>query len=279
MARLTLVRRLILLAVVTLIAAWTVTAALFYMRADPAGASLRPAPERIAAIARLVDGLAPSDRALALDAIATPALRPRILGALDADMPADAREPETDLSDSYARTLAGRPFRLVATTRGLIRRYPALTYPRREALQFRIGLADGSALLIETTGAAAFSPLGLPLGVTTGLIGSLIAVGAVLVMLKEIRPLLRLAEAVDRIDLSDADAVLPDVRRSAPEIRSLVAAFERLQRRLSGLLAARMAMLAGISHDVRTFATRLRLKVEAIPDPAERERAVADIAT
>jgi signal transduction histidine kinase len=39
-----------------------------------------------------------------------------------------------------------------------------------------------------------------------------------------------------------------------------------------------MAMLGGISHDVRTFATRLRLRVDHIPEGVDRERAIADIA-
>jgi signal transduction histidine kinase len=38
-----------------------------------------------------------------------------------------------------------------------------------------------------------------------------------------------------------------------------------------------MAMIAGISHDVRTFATRLRLRVDAIPDADKRDRAIRDI--
>ena len=38
-----------------------------------------------------------------------------------------------------------------------------------------------------------------------------------------------------------------------------------------------MTLIGGIAHDVRTFATRLRLRVEKIPDAAERERAIADI--
>jgi signal transduction histidine kinase len=38
-----------------------------------------------------------------------------------------------------------------------------------------------------------------------------------------------------------------------------------------------MTLVGGIAHDVRTFATRLRLRVEHIPDDAERQRAVADI--
>jgi len=43
------------------------------------------------------------------------------------------------------------------------------------------------------------------------------------------------------------------------------------------MLRARMTLIGGIAHDVRTFATRLRLRVEKIPDAAEQQRAVADI--
>jgi signal transduction histidine kinase len=50
-----------------------------------------------------------------------------------------------------------------------------------------------------------------------------------------------------------------------------------LQGRLGELLRSRMAMLGGISHDVRTCATRLRLRAEKISDEAERDRAIADI--
>ena len=43
------------------------------------------------------------------------------------------------------------------------------------------------------------------------------------------------------------------------------------------MMRARMTLIGGIAHDVRTFATRLRLRVEKIPDAAERQRAIADI--
>jgi signal transduction histidine kinase len=57
----------------------------------------------------------------------------------------------------------------------------------------------------------------------------------------------------------------------------VVAAFNRLQGRLNEMLRARMTLIGGIAHDVRTFATRLRLRVEHIPEATERQRAVVDI--
>ena len=57
----------------------------------------------------------------------------------------------------------------------------------------------------------------------------------------------------------------------------MIAAFNRLQTRLNEMMRSRMTLIGGIAHDVRTFATCLRLRVEKIPDAAEQQRAVADI--
>ena len=121
------------------------------------------------------------------------------------------------------------------------------------------------------------TPFGLPVGFGAGLFGTIVALLALLVMQRETRPLARLAAAVDRVDLSADPPLLPDARRSAPEIRAVIAAFNRLQGRLSEMLRSRMTLIGGIAHDVRTFATRLRLRVENIPDTAEQQRAIADI--
>ncbi len=132
-------------------------------------------------------------------------------------------------------------------------------------------------LLIDTRGAMMVARSGVPVGLLAGLFGTLVALVALLVMYRETKPLARLAAAVDAIDLSGESAPLPRPGGNAPEVRALVAAFERLQARLGSLMRARMALIGGISHDVRTFATRLRLRVEAIADEAERRRAIADI--
>jgi signal transduction histidine kinase len=62
------------------------------------------------------------------------------------------------------------------------------------------------------------------------------------------------------------------------EVLTLIAAFARQQRRVADLLRARAALVGGIQHDVRTFATRLRLRLEGLPDPEDRARAETEIA-
>jgi signal transduction histidine kinase len=86
----------------------------------------------------------------------------------------------------------------------------------------------------------------------------------------------RLAEAANRLDLTDPQPIA-DSPNSPPEIRSVISAFNVMQERITGLIKARMEMVGSFSHDVRTYATRLRLRAELIPDEAERTRAIRDI--
>jgi signal transduction histidine kinase len=50
-----------------------------------------------------------------------------------------------------------------------------------------------------------------------------------------------------------------------------------MQERIAALVKGRTILLGSISHDVKTFLTRLRLRVETIPDAKQRERAVRDL--
>jgi signal transduction histidine kinase len=50
-----------------------------------------------------------------------------------------------------------------------------------------------------------------------------------------------------------------------------------MQSRIAELVRNRTFMLAAISHDLRTYLTRLRLRVEMMPDPDMRERATRDV--
>jgi signal transduction histidine kinase len=91
------------------------------------------------------------------------------------------------------------------------------------------------------------------------------------------RPLRELAEAVATLDPDGAPRPLPGAATFSPEIRRLTEAYNMLHARVALLLKNRMELIGGISHDVRTFATRLRLKVDAIEDEAGRASAVRDI--
>jgi len=96
-------------------------------------------------------------------------------------------------------------------------------------------------------------------------------------LLRQIRPLEELARAVDSIDLNADPQPIRNVRSAAPEIRALVGAFNRQQERLSRLLQARLALVGGLQPDVRTLATKVRLRLENAPTSQGLDHASADL--
>jgi signal transduction histidine kinase len=196
----------------------------------------------------------------------------------ETDSSVASRNVSADLVRQYSSRLDDRAFTLsrFAATRAHSD-IPHFAWNDKSTYEFRIGMRTGEMLIVRNTSPVIATPFGLPIGLGAGLLGSIAALGALLALYREVRPLGELARAVDNIDLNGETIRLPDTRRQSAEIRALVTAFDQMQHRLSQLLRSRMAMIAGISHDVRTFATRLRLRVDAIPDADKRDRAIRDI--
>lgn len=258
----------------------TITAAWYYRVNANGSDDIGPRPERVAALAVLLETGGED-------------LHRRVVAAANSDdfvavlHPRGSRLPawgegwlaaDDRLTDRYAAGLAGRPIELAWKPLTFLgRSVPRVIAPARTHLAFRIRLRTGDVLAIKTAEPIFINRLGLPPGFGAGMLGTLIALVALIVMHRQTRPLRQLAAAVDTVDFGGDPVALPDARRSAPEIRAVVAAFDRLQSRLSAMLRARLALIGGISHDVRTFAARLRLRVEALPDEMERARAIADI--
>lgn len=279
MLRVTLATRLALIAIVALFAISLVIATVFYLTSVRESEFARPAPTRLSAIAELIERSAPDMRGLILQAVSSPqfAVRLGAVGAMAAPQP-DEKDTQARLREFYANALPGRDVSVApASAASNGRRFPRLGRAISNAVELRIGLHSGETLVVDTSTRLPVTRLGLPVGLGAGLIGTIIGLIALLVMQRETRPLARLAAAVDRVDLSADPPPLPEARRSAPEIRAVIAAFNRLQARLGEMMRARMTLVGGIAHDVRTFATRLRLRVDKIPDAAEQQRAIADI--
>lgn len=115
---------------------------------------------------------------------------------------------------------------------------------------------------------------GLLAGFVSGLPILTILVSLVLVRRLN-RPLKKLERtANDYIHLGHA-TVLPEV--GSNEIRKVNTAFNRLFHTLHQAQKERTIMLAGISHDLRTPLTRMRLTAEMLPDEFFREGLVYDI--
>lgn len=277
MLRVTLAARLALIGLVGFTVVVTVLVGIFYRTTLQENELTRPSPARLDALATLLERTAGDARQAVLDAVSSPQFVARIVPS-GAPVNDETPKQQRQLRETYAAGLAGRPVEIVSPPNHRANRlFPRLARLMANAIEFRIGLRSGDLLVIDAYTRLPVTPFGLPVGFGAGLFGSIVALLALLVMQRETRPLAQLAAAVDRVDLSADPPPLPDAKRSAPEIRAVVAAFNRLQGRLAEMLRARMTLVGGIAHDVRTFATRLRLRVEHIPDDAERQRAVADI--
>ncbi|QDF40639.1 ATP-binding protein [Bradyrhizobium symbiodeficiens] len=277
MLRVTLAARLALIGLIGFTVVMTVILAIFYRTTVQENQLTRPSPARLDALATLVERTAAGERQSVLDAVSSPQFKVRIASS-GAPVGGETPAQQQQLRETYAAGLAGRPVEIVSPPDHRASRwFPRIARLMANAIEFRIGLRSGEMLIVDAYTRLPVTPFGLPVGFGAGLFGSIVALLALLVMQRETRPLAQLAAAVDRVDLSADPPPLPDARRSAPEIRAVIAAFNRLQGRLAEMLRARMTLVGGIAHDVRTFATRLRLRVEHIPDDAERQRAVADI--
>lgn len=89
------------------------------------------------------------------------------------------------------------------------------------------------------------------------------------------RPLRRIAAAAMRADMSSGPTLFPE--QGSVEIVALARALNGMQSRISSMVDARTRMLRGISHDLRTPLTRLKLRADRVSDDDAREALLIDI--
>jgi two-component system osmolarity sensor histidine kinase EnvZ len=104
---------------------------------------------------------------------------------------------------------------------------------------------------------------------------SILLIVAVLFLRNQIKPILRLADAAESFGKGRE---VPDFRpRGAREVRRAAQAFLEMKTRVERSIEQRTAMLAGVSHDLRTILTRFKLELALIGDGAEVEGMRKDV--
>jgi two-component system osmolarity sensor histidine kinase EnvZ len=98
---------------------------------------------------------------------------------------------------------------------------------------------------------------------------------AIIFLRNQIKPILRLADAAESFGKGRE---VPNFRpRGAREVRRAAAAFIEMKTRIERAIEQRTAMLAGVSHDLRTVLTRFKLELALIDDSPEVEAMKKDV--
>src|SRR5262249_12243991 len=110
------------------------------------------------------------------------------------------------------------------------------------------------------------------------MVGSSVALFAVAVlfMRSQVRPIRQLAGAAEDFGKGRDSAAFPTT--GASEVPQAAAAFNQMRDRIRRQIAQRTEMLAGVSHDLRTPLTRMKLALAMLGDGAETVDLRADVA-
>ncbi len=271
---------------VTVVVAIAIVLALTAAAAQVAGVWGRPSPQelglpdRVSDIVRLLEAVLPAERQAAADTVANDGFRVNWYSATSVIGAASAADAAAGfLSDLAIRDGHGQRRRLVqlsstspgAATPGLYAAMPI----QPGTLVLSVEASDGSWVVFTAPvrfwgiGSAARTGIKLALLALT-VIGISVATACQLS-----RPIRRFNEAVHRFG-NDPRAT-PLLVAGPSELRETVHAFNAMQAKIQAFVSDRTAMLAAISHDLRTPLTKMRLRGEFIEDADQRARLFRDV--
>jgi two-component system, OmpR family, osmolarity sensor histidine kinase EnvZ len=181
------------------------------------------------------------------------------------DMPPPGPKPFFSLLDQALsvelRKQIGRPFWID-------------TVGRSSLVEIRIQLDDAVMRVFARRSAAyaSNSEIFLLWMVGTSLVLLAVAIGF---LRNQIKPILRLADAAESFGKGRE---MPDYRpRGAREVRRAAQAFIEMKTRIERAIEQRTAMLAGVSHDLRTVLTRFKLELALLGETPEVEAMKKDV--
>jgi two-component system, OmpR family, osmolarity sensor histidine kinase EnvZ len=278
MSRLRIAARLAFIVVGGIVLVQLLSAAALFVeqrgRAEATG--VMPLFNQIAALVQALDRVPADSRELVRRAATTARFRPVI-------------RPDVPANTAHGRLMDGAEQRLRALIGGQQDRFIALSFVSgrdgqpvarlRNLVTARmhavIGLTAGDYLEIETVGELSLRLLGIPVGLIAGILGFVVALLALLAVRHETLPLSQLTVAIERF--GTAAETQPVAERGAPDVRALIRAVNAMQARIVELLRSRSLVLGAMSHDLRTYVTRLRLRLELLPASTQREKAATDL--
>ena len=181
------------------------------------------------------------------------------------DMPPPGPKPFFSLLDQALSVQIGRQ---------ITRPFWIDTVGRSNLVEIRIQLDDAVMRVFAQRSAAYASNSEIFLFWMVGT-SSILLIVAILFLRNQIRPILRLADAAESFGKGRE---APNFRpRGAREVRRAANAFIEMKARIERAMEQRTAMLAGVSHDLRTILTRFKLELALIEDGPEVDGMRKDI--
>lgn len=181
------------------------------------------------------------------------------------DMPPPGPKPFFSLLDQTLSVQLGRQ---------IGRSFWIDTVGRSNLVEIRIQLDDAVMRVFAQRSAAYASNSEIFLFWMVGT-SSILLIVSVLFLRNQIKPILRLADAAESFGKGRE---APNFRpRGAREVRRAAGAFLEMKSRIERAMEQRTAMLAGVSHDLRTILTRFKLELALIGDSPEMEGMRKDV--
>ena len=275
MLKLGLVARIIMIVAVALFIIQLAAFAAAQLRPDTPFNPERSPAKQVKTAIRLLDAIPPEAQQAAVRALNANGLAIHL-----ADLPALGREEASDLTliDKLAREFAaialGNRYFNMRSLSEKPQGWFSVGAPDR-IMEVSIGVAGGKVAVFSLPDTPTVRLNGIPIGLISGVLGMLVAVIAIVAVARETRPLTRLSRTVNSIGNGLQPVHIPE--RGACELRMLIKAINAMQLRIAALVSNRTLILGAISHDLRTYLTRFRLRMEMMPETPHRDRAIADV--
>ncbi len=157
---------------------------------------------------------------------------------------------------------------------GIRRPFVVEPHPEFEAYRLRVQVDDGLLVVLVPQNRFTTSTAHIFFFWMVGSALLLLTI-AILFLRNQVRPIGRLADAADRFGKGqEVDDFKP---AGAAEVRQAAAAFIKMAERIQRQIRQRTEMLAGVSHDLRTPLTRMKLALEMVGDRPEAADIKADV--
>ncbi|WP_341197803.1 HAMP domain-containing sensor histidine kinase [Hyphomonas chukchiensis] len=270
-----LVVRLLAVAVLAIFASQLLLIAILWRAQAGSGGFRLPLPARAAAMVESIDAIDPGKRQSLITALNTGDLHVRIEPELAKADISGGRKVDAfrRAMTQYTEVLNGR--RVVGMVGSGRRRFeePVMRpdgVQARYPMRLIVELASGEWLVIETPSLIEARFRSVPVGLFAGFFGLGVASIALWSIWRALRPVRDMAQSARVFSATG----VPQMVRPAGggELRNLVAEYNGLQTRVARLQANRTLVMSAMSHDVRTYLTRLRLRIESL-EPESRDAA------